>query len=1293
MSQRSNTIKAAGLYTYLSELNAPEGSQVVADNVNIDELGVITPRRGFSDYGNALPSSTFRVKQILEYKNRIIRHYNNVLQFDDGSGNFSTFSGSFEEVEPGFRIKSKEINGNYYFTSSDGIKKISATSSSQFTTAAGYVVDAGAPKAIDLNGKTLPNDSGFLPPQSKVAYKVLFGYKDTNNVLILGTPTSRFVVTNNSTDINIPESTNVEFKTTGTNFIGNYFTVDAVNNSYYVWYSDAAGSTAEPQDSITIGRTGIEVSILSADTAQEVAEKTANVLFSELANEFTITINTATIKFVSKESGDVSDITNGNITSPTDIEVTVLQQGEVSQGKNANCEITTVIPEGVTTDYFIQLYRTSVITVTEGLTLNDIDPGEDCNLVYEEAITGSPGDTITIEDITPNDFRDTGTPLYNNPISGEGLLQTNDQPPISKDIELFNGFTFYSNTKSFHRYQFSIVSVDDFGNLETDFVIANEDGQRTYTFAGTQEEVEITCDTVANTNETNGANPNSYITLYSANDERKYYIWFDKGSGEDPLVENATGIKVELSAAGISASDNVAQYLELALLDFDDFNISATATTVTVQNINNGASTDADTPTSDPATDIGGVWAINVTDGSGEDSANNYALWSILPSVGQSIEETARSLVRVINKDVNSPVKATYLSGQNDLPGKILFENRQLEDKPFYISVRNSGSIGNNIGGEFNPELPVINDTVVSIDSAPLDATVTRVESTAHGLSTGDEVYLYAPNNTPAINNKYTITVFDVNNFDVNFTTTSGDSTDAFFFLAQEESDNLTSPNRLYYSKLQRPEAVPFVNYVDVGSKDEPIERILALRDTLFILKTDGVYTLTGFAAPFSVRLLDSTSTIIAPDSARLLGNQIYSLMDDGVSTITESGVTLISRSIENQIQAATDTSIDYRLKTFGVSYESDKAYILWLPQKSEDETATQAFRYNYFEKTWTRWTTSATSGRASNNQLLYIGSGDREYMQRERKNRNRTDFSDRNFTLQIPNNSVENSKVNLSSYTEVEIGDVLVQNQYITVDKFNNLLVKLDIDPGLILSNYESRFKVKAGDNIAQAVEDLNSGLISDGVTVVYRGPFSNSDWEDLKDKYNLLIGDLNAEICETLYKNYNLIENITSYESIVIDKNILRPYKNEITTLIEPRFFEGDVEVFKAIKTEIQWNPLHFGDPSAQKQFSRGTIILDQNNFTQATVSYSSDLSQGFVPIVKKGKGVGYWSSGNWGDTDLYWGGNGNDVPIMSIIPREKQRGRYLNVKFEHSIARESFRILGVTSVIRVVSARAYR
>jgi hypothetical protein len=196
MSQRSNTIKAAGLYTFLSELQAPEGSLVKADNINIDELGVVTQRRGFNDYGQALPLPEQRIKQILEYKNRILRYYDTTLEYDDGSGNFLAFSGVFNEVEEGFRIKSKEVNGNLYFTSSDGIKKISAKSPSQFNTNSGFILDAGSPKAIDISAKTIPTASGFLPPQSKVAYKVLFGYTDANNVLVLGSPTSRFVVTN-----------------------------------------------------------------------------------------------------------------------------------------------------------------------------------------------------------------------------------------------------------------------------------------------------------------------------------------------------------------------------------------------------------------------------------------------------------------------------------------------------------------------------------------------------------------------------------------------------------------------------------------------------------------------------------------------------------------------------------------------------------------------------------------------------------------------------------------------------------------------------------------------------------------------------------------------------------------------------------------------------------------------------------------------------------------------------------------------------------------------------------------
>jgi hypothetical protein len=1189
--------------------------------------------------------------------------------------------------------KQKEVNGNLYFTSSDGIKKISASSASDFTTASNFIVDAGAPKAIDLSAKTLPATSGFLPPESKVAYKVLFGYRDSNNVLILGAPTSRFIVTNNSQNVTVPEQFTFQFIGTPSNYIGNYITVDSVNNQYYIWFSEAGGSTQEPQDAGTIGRTGIEVSIVSAsDTNQQVAQKVANVLFNEFIDLFTVSVNSATVRLISKEEGNLTDATAGSLTEDTDVDTVIIQQGDVSEGTSANCEITTIIPDGVTTDYFVQVYRTSVISVSQGLDINDIDPGEDCNLVYEEPITQPAGSTITITDIQPNSFRDTGVPLYNNPISGEGILQANEVPPIAKDIENFNNFTFYANTKTFHRNQLTFLSVDDFGDQETSIVIGNEDIAREYVFQGEQEVTTIVCDDVDNTLETNAND--SYIEIYSANDERKYYIWFDKGSGVDPLIDSATSIRVDLSADGIIGTDNVGQYLELALLEFSDFNITYdNIDTITITNINNGDSTDADTPTSDPSTDIGTDWSITIsTQGRGEDSSTNRALWSILPSVGQAIEETARSFVRIVNKDTLSPVRATYLSGENDLPGLILLENKDLEDKPFYIGVKNVGAIGTDIGAEFSPELPVIDEDVTGIASAPLDSNVTRITSTAHGLSTGDNIYLYAPSNDSVISNKFTVTVFDVNNFDINFTTITGDSTNAFFFKASQESDNEERPNRIYYSKLQQPEAVPIVNFIDVGGKDEPIERILALRDTLFILKTDGVYTLTGFNAPFNVRLLDNTTNIIAPDSAVVLDNQIFALMDDGISVITESGSQVISRSIENKILAVTGTDVDFRLKTFGVAYENDKAYIIWLPSVAGDETATQAFRYNYYERTWTEWTVSATCGRVSRKEnTLYIGDGSREYLQKERKNRSRTDYADRNFTRQIPDGSISGTKIRLSSFTDVNIGDVLVQDQYVTIDVYNNLLSKLDIDPNVTSSDYESELKAVTGDNAASKLESLNLKMIGDGISV------TSYTWlneiESIKTNFNALIQELNGELSGTQFKTYVEVDQATTYESVIVDKNTIRPDFNEVEVLIEPRFFEGDIEVYKSIQKRIQWSPLHFGDPSAQKQFSKGTIILDQNNFTKATVSYSSDLSQGFVDIEKNGKGVGYYSSGFYGDPDLYWGGNGNDVPLMNIIPREKQRGRYLNVKFEHNIAREGFRILGVSSVVRAVSDRAYR
>src|SRR5690606_30360229 len=87
-----------------------------------------------------------------------------------------------------------------------------------------------------------------------------------------------------------------------------------------------------------------------------------------------------------------------------------------------------------------------------------------------------------------------------------------------------------------------------------------------------------------------------------------------------------------------------------------------------------------------------------------------------------------------------------------------------------------------------------------------------------------------------------------------------------------------TKPNRIFYSKLQQPEAVPLLNFIDVGPEDKEISRILALRESLFILKEDGVYRLTGINGVYTVDLFDESTKIVAPDTAVVVNNQIYCL-------------------------------------------------------------------------------------------------------------------------------------------------------------------------------------------------------------------------------------------------------------------------------------------------------------------------------------------------------------------------------------------------------------------------------
>jgi hypothetical protein len=1719
MNQRANLIKARGLITYSSELNVPEGALVKATNVNIDENAVITPRRGFNDYGGEIGVASDRIKQIMQYKSSLLRHYNGTIDYESSENTFTSFSGQYNELIEGLRLKYKEVNGNLYFTTSSGIKKLSAKNSAGLSSA--EITNAGGIKAVDLEAKVLPTVGGFLPAQSKVAYRILFGTKDKNNNLILGSPSARFVLENTSQDSSIKEESSVEF--TGVPNDSDYFILSTSAIDYVYWFNVTGFGEPPVTESDAVGATFFQVNLQGAteDNSSGNAKRaalTANTILGTISDfDVVIDANASKLNITSKEEGDIPNAKEGSLLS--EVTVTTNLNGTITEGTTANAEINFTLPQDLTTDYFYQVYRTANITATEGLSLNDIDPGDDMNISYEAPVTDADitSGFISVIDNTPESFRASGAILYTSPNSGEGILQSNEPPPIAHDIELFNNSTFYANTKSRHRLQINLLSVDDFISETSQFIVSNEDVVRKYTFVGSPEQFNITTDSASNT--VNG----SSIIMNSANDERKYAVYFDK-SGTDykpefidfttntltitghpfkddetvtyndikhyivnstvntiqlseteggsaitldislytvirksdsyvaipetvdvvnkiitvtghTLVDNDEVTMENLTFYAINSDTNTFQLVDQevkeldktkfvatksgtefetfpdqidftdsktygantidcteitssghSLLDEDEvtindetyyimdrtattYRVSATKNevppeeytivrgsddytvipelvtfstslfTFTAHGFSNGdevvmnkktfyirdktvntfkltdtsggavyelnnnnykielksnpttfavpeelafptnnikatghpfsnlnedivtlngfdyvvnyidannfslayipvelddapftikrlsddytaapeivdfdtniittsahsfsnedkvvmdnftfyiANSDtnttqlsevetskleksdfftsflteqpsvenalyvrvnlsqyddtpagtveaisdafitnidfiAETNSTDGAIAVGDVRFTNSNNGDAEDVTFGPTLptgaWSIgaiingtgesfdtteggdvllsgLLSVSQSIDETSRSLVKAINRDSLSPVNAYYLSGADDLPGIILIENKSLEDVPFFLGVNDEV-----MSTEFTPEMPVQApiDSVTFSDGINTPAKIT--DNIDHNLNTGDEIYLYSPDTIPSVIGKYEITVLSPTEFTVPVNIITEDpalSANAFYMTVEAESDNLESPNRLYFSKLNQPEAVPIVNYIDIGPKDEPIERIIALMDNLVVFKTDGVYLVYGSSAPnFSARLLDNSVNILAPDSAVVLNNQIYCLTTQGVSTVSNS-VQIISRPIENLINDVINARYDYKYKVFGIAYENDRAYNIFLPTTVEDQIATQSYRFNTFERSWTRWDVPATSGLVKDSDgKLYIGDGTRNYLLQERKNGDRKDYSDRNFSLTIDDDRVDETVIELSSVADVTIGDVIVQEQTISMNFYNRFLRKLDLDgglegPDLGATTYEAKYEAIPGNNIASKLTALNIDLEIDDDSGIVTTRIYSSDYFTMQEQFNELIAELNSSLSDTTHKNYRESEGTIPFESIVISKNNI---DNEVTVAQARNYMSGPIECYKGYGCEIQWSPQAFGDPSALKQMREGTILFDQNNFYSASVSYSSDVSADFTTIDFNGKGVGYWGDQHFGNGGFYWGGDGNDIPFRTIIPVEKQRGRYLNVKFNHINAREYFRIIGITAVVRAISSRGYR
>jgi len=234
-------------------------------------------------------------------------------------------------------------------------------------------------------------------------------------------------------------------------------------------------------------------------------------------------------------------------------------------------------------------------------------------------------------------------------------------------------------------------------------------------------------------------------------------------------------------------------------------------------------------------------------------------------------------------------------------------------------------------------------------------------------------------------------------------------------------SSNETRPNRIYYSKFNQPEAVPVVNYVDVGSANAPINRIVPLRDGVMVLKQDGVFRISNAAPPFAVTPIDYNVRILAPNTAAELDNKVYFLSDQGVIALNDSDAQIMSFVLDKTIIENTSPTLYPNLQAiaWGIAYQSDRKYVLFMPTSGTDIQSTQQYVYNHLTQVWTRWTLTASCGivfRADGK--MYLGSVDsapnsgESYVYQERKSFTEQDYADNQYTTNNTTSGATNTIV-----------------------------------------------------------------------------------------------------------------------------------------------------------------------------------------------------------------------------------------------------------------------------------------
>jgi len=539
-------------------------------------------------------------------------------------------------------------NKNLYFTTDNGVKKIESISDLR-------VRSAGIPQALDLRARAIDQDGAFVG-NSQIGYRICFGRRDGNKNLLIGAP-SDIVVINNS-----------PFLATAGARVGNVVTVNTVTvdhglgTSQFITVDNGTGVTPVPDGEYLVtvpgaasgcAYTWIANVVTVTSAAHGLPSGTSYAIIFGASDEGIagrrqvtyINANQFSYSAAGASAGGTCGWASTTVFTFPDTAADCTPIG-IDWTADRAVLLESSIPREIDTAadlYFAQVYRTSSSATYSA------SPVADFKLIEEIYLTAADiaRKIFYYVDVVPELFRENAEELYTNPNSMEGESAANFRPPLCEDLAYFRDMAVYANTKSRHLLNLNLI-----------------DSAATAIAAGDKVE-------------TKRGSVTRIYTARSGNANDTATCWAHKsGATEGTIVLTAHGFSAGdiVYVSNVTGTMTEGEYTVLAAPTANAFRIT-TANAVTLTSC-----------------DVTGI----------RNSSGEYLFQLVPPTTSQAVglRETARGLVRAINRDTSGFLYCNYTSGISGMPGMMRW---QAFDFSTSFAVRATTAAA---GTAFSPVLP-----------------------------------------------------------------------------------------------------------------------------------------------------------------------------------------------------------------------------------------------------------------------------------------------------------------------------------------------------------------------------------------------------------------------------------------------------------------------------------------------------------------------------------------------------------------------------------------------------------